>query len=112
MTIIEWLNENVDAGDAIICVLIAYVVWFLLWKAFLKRFFSKSPIGSIGDHISELGATATFGICFLLLVVVSLFVTSIQAVFVYELTLLLPLTLFWGAIGAFVIFLIKVINKK
>ena len=112
MTIIEWLNENVDAGDAIIYLLIAYVLWYILWKIFLRKLFRKCPVGSLGEHLSDLGATGIFGICLFILLILTLLVTSIQLTWGYGWTLIFPLAVFWGGIFAFAVFLMKVLKKK
>lgn len=104
--ILEWLNSNFDAGDAIIFGLIAFAIWFVFWKLISKLFW-KHKLYSI----LELGAVGSFGILIFLSLIVVLFIASIQAVIGYGAKLLIPLIIFWGGVITFFVFLIRKLRK-
>lgn len=94
-TLIEWLNENFDAGDGLVYGLIALVAWFILWKLLLGRLLEKCACKSFGYALFELGAGGTFLVIFFLLFIAVLFITSIQAVIIDGLKIVFPLLFFW-----------------
>ena len=114
MNIIEWLNLNFNAGDAIDYGLIAFVIWSVLWNL-ISFITSKIKDYSLNyDLMNEgpiLGTIGSFGIALFLSVIVVLIVASIQAVIEYGAKLVFPYLIFSGIITAFVIFFIKKINK-
>ena len=112
MNIIEWFNENVDAGDAILFALVAFVVWFAMWHLFVKQLLVKCSWGYDLVNMGRfLGPCAAFGILMFFSVVLGLFVASVQAVFTIGVKMLFPLLLFWGGIIALSVFFIKHIKK-
>lgn len=102
MNIIEWLSKKFDAGDVIIYGLIAFVICFFSWKL-INKVLKKHKLHSL----LELGAIGSFGILIFLLLIVVLFVASIQAAIEHGIKLIFPLLIFWGGFIAFVIFFIK-----
>ncbi len=111
MNIIEWLNTNFDAGDAMICGLIALVVWIILWKLLVCKILEKCNPGSFGYGLSELGAVGCFGVLVFFLIIAVLLVASVQAVITYGIKMLFAVLLFWGGIIAVLIFIIKKVAK-
>lgn len=107
MNIIEWINTNFDAGDAIINALIALVIWIIIWKLIICKILDKYNIYSL----KELGVLGSFGILIFLLIPVVLFIASIQAIIEYGIRLLFPLLIFLGGFTVFVIFFIKKFNE-
>lgn len=107
MNIIDWLNSNFDAGDAIIGGMITLGVWFVLWKLLMSKLFEKYKLYSF----LELGVFGTFGIFIFLSLIVVLIIASIQAVIQFGAMLVIPLLLFWGCLIAFSIFFIKKIRE-
>lgn len=108
MNIIEWLNTTVDAGDAIIFALIAFPVWFILWHLLISKLHKNSNI--INDLVEIgpiLGALASLSIVVFLAFIALLFVASIQAIIEFGVKMIFPLLLFWGAIIALFIFIVK-----
>ena len=110
--IIELINSNFDAGDALIGGIIALVAWPILWRLIFERFLRRCKVTSFGYALYELGALGTFGILIVLSLIAILFIGSIQAVIGYGIRLLLPLFIFWGGIIAIAILVIKAIRKK
>lgn len=112
MNIIEWLNDNFDAGDAIIYSLIALAVWFVLWHLIIRKLFRKSTfINEIMDYGPILAPLASFGILLFVSVIAVLFIASIQAALSYGAKMIFVLLLFWGGIITFFVFLIRHIRK-
>ena len=108
MSIIEWLNSNIDAGDAIIYGLIALVIWFILWHLLISKLHKKSNI--INDLVEMgpiSGALASLSIVVFLAFIALLFVASIQITIEFGVKMIFPLLLFWGAIIALFIFIVK-----
>lgn len=115
MNIIEWLNANFDAGDAIIYGLIALVVWTILWNIFnlitsklLKKYDLNYDLFDMGPIRAPM---ASFGILIFLSLIVVLFIVSIQAAIEYGTKMLFPLLIFWGGFIAFVVFFIKKLKE-
>ncbi len=114
MNIIEWLNESIDAFDAICYCLIAFVVWCVLWNltniitSKLKKFDLNYDLLEMGPI---LGSIASFGIAVFLTLIVLLLVGSIQAAMENGIKLAFPLLIFWGAVIAFFVFLIRKLKK-
>lgn len=112
MNIIEWFNSNTDAGDAAVHLIIAYGVWWILWRLFIKKSLAKSSWGDfIIDEWPKAGSIVTF--CFLLLaaLIVVLLIASVQAVAEYGGKMIFALSAFWGGVAAFVTFLIKRLRR-
>lgn len=115
MKIIEWLNSSFDSKD-LIYILIAFVVWFILWHLIIKRIIDKkckptSFFSSFLDAGPFLGPLEAFGILVFLSFFALLFIASIQIAIEYGIKMSLVLVAFWSVIIAFVIFLIKYIKK-
>lgn len=112
MNIIEWFNSNTDAGDAAVSLIIAYAVWWMLWRLFIKRLLYNTNWGSdILEEYPKAGSIVTF--CFLLLaaLIVVLLIASVQAVAEYGGKMIFALSAFWGGFAAFVTFLIKRLRR-
>lgn len=115
MNIIEWLNTNFDAGDAIIYGFIAFVIWFILWHLInlitskLIKFDLNYDLMNMGPILAPM---VSFGIAIFASFIVILFIASIQAAIQYGTKLALPLLLFWGGFTAFVIFFIKKFKEQ
>ena len=110
--IIEWLNSGFDISY----VLIAFVIWAILWNLInivtskiLKKYDLNYDLLNMGPI---LGTIVSFGIAIFLSLVILLFVASIQITIDYGVKLLIPLIIFWGGFTAFVIFFVKKFNKK
>lgn len=110
--IIEWLNTNTDAGDAIFYGLISLVIWYILWKLLLGKLLGKCNVNSFGYRIYELGAGGSWCVLIFLLLIAALIIASIQAAITYGLKMIFVLFLFWGAIITIFALVIKNINKK
>ena len=111
-TLIEWLNANLDAGDAIIYSLIGLVVWFVIWHLIISRLFGKYEfIGDLMDYGPILAPIASFGMLLFLSVFVVLFISSIQATLSYGAKMIFALSLFWSGVIAFFVLLIRRIRK-
>ena len=108
MNILEWLQENVSAGAALICGLVALCVWVALWKLVIVRILKKKKVYSM----IELGALGSFGILFFIVLTTVLFIASIQALGEYGAKMILPLFAFWGIVTAAIIFIVVKIKKK
>ena len=106
MNIIERLNKSIDAGDAILYDVLAFIIWFILWKL-ISILLEKHKLYSL----LELGAVGSFAILLFLAIIVVLFIASIQAAISLGFQLLLPLTFFWGGFIAIVVFIIKKLKK-
>ena len=106
MNIIEWLGENVDAFDAIVFALIAFAIWFFLWKLIGKLLEKRKAYSLL-----ELGAVGSFMILVFIAIIVVLLIASIQAAISLGLQLLLPIIVFWGAVIAFFVFVIRKLKK-
>lgn len=107
MNIIEWLGANVDAFDAILFGLIAFAIWFFLWKL-IRILLEKYKLYSL----MELGVMGSYLILVFFAFVVVLFIASIQGAMEYGIKLALPLLIFWGGFTAFVIFFVKKFRNK
>ena len=112
MNIIEWINTQFDAGDAILGGLITLAIWFMLWKLFLGRLLEKCNCGSFGHAIYELGAGGSWCVLMFLIFIAVLFIASIQAAIAYGLKMIFVLLLFWSAIITLFVFIIKYIRSK
>ena len=106
MNILEWINANFDAGDAIIHGLIALAIWFVIWKLIYKVL-DKHNLYSL----KELGVLGSYLILIFFALIVVLLIASIQATIEYGIKLLFPLLIFWGGFTALVIFFIKKFNE-
>ena len=106
MNIIEWLGANVDAFDAIMYGLIAFAIWFFVWKL-ISILLEKHKLYSL----LELGVVGSYGILLFLAVIIVLCIASIQAAISLGLQLLIPITVFLGALIAFFVFLIRKLKK-
>lgn len=106
MNIIKWLNTTVDAFDVIAYGIIAFLIWFVLWKL-ISILLEKYKLYSL----IEFGALGSFGILLFLALIIVLFIASIQAAINFGLQLLCPLAVFWGALIVFFVFLIKKLKK-
>lgn len=112
MNIIEWLNSNLDAGNAIIFSLIALAVWFILWHLMLKKLLVKCDWGyDLVNMGPALGPGAAFGILLFFFIIAVLFIASIQAVLTIGAKMIFPLLIFWGGIITFFVLLIRHIKK-
>ena len=107
MNIIEWLGANVDAFEAIIFALIAFVIWFFLWKL-ISILLEKHKLYSL----MELGVMGSYLILVFFAIMAILFIASIQASIEYGIKLAFPFLIFWGAFTVFLVFLIKKIKGK
>ena len=114
MNIIEQkLNRPFRAID-ILYILIALVIWFIVWHLIIVKLFGNcSFIRELMDYGPILAPIASSGILIFLSLFVILFIASIQAVLLYraKITLILLLLLFWSGVIAFFVFLIRHIRK-
>ena len=110
--ILELINSNFDAGDALIGGIIALVAWSILWRLVFERFMRRCNVTSFGYALYELGSLGTFGILIALSLIAILFIGSIQAVIGYGIKLLFPLFIFWGGFVTIAILIIRAIRKK
>ena len=106
MNIIEWLDENVDAFDAIVFALIALAIWFIVWKL-LSKVLEKYKL----YNFMELGVMGSYLILIFFAFIVVLLIASIQGAIEYGLKLAFPLLVFWGGFAAFAVFFIKKFKK-
>lgn len=105
---IDLLNSPFD-----VCALIGFVaVWFVLWHAILKRILKRCKVTSIWYELYELGAFGTIAIVVFFLIIVAIFIGSIQATIVYGIKLLFPLLLFWGGFVAIAVLIVRAVRKK
>ena len=112
MNIIEYINGNFDAGDAIIHSLIALVVWFVAWHLIISKLFRKyTLIDELMDYGPILAPLASFGILLFLSVIAVLFIASIQAALSYGAKMIFSLLLFWGGSITFFVLLIRHMRK-
>ena len=112
MNIIEWLTSNFDAGDGLIFSLIAFAVWFILWHLLLKKVFEKNCwLDDFVEMGPIAGPAATFGILIFLSIIAVLFISSIQAALDYGTKMIFALSIFWGILITFFVFLIRKFRK-
>lgn len=107
MNIIEWLDENVDAFDAMVFALIALAIWFVVWKLLGKVLEKYKLYG-----LMELGVMGSYLILVFFAFIVVLLISSIQGAIEYGIKFAFPLLIFWGGFTAFVIFFVKKFNNK
>ncbi|MBQ3495725.1 MAG: hypothetical protein IJA76_03455 [Clostridia bacterium] len=113
MNIIEWLNTNFDAGDAIIYGLIALVIWSIIWRLFIVKVFGKTAfISDLMNEHPRLASVASFGILLFFSVIVVLLISSIQAGLEYGAKMIFMLLIFWGVVITFFVLLIRKITKN
>ena len=112
MNIIEQtLNRPFRAID-ILYILIALVIWFIVWHLIIVKLFNKCYfISGLMDEGPIRAPLASFGLLLMLCVLVILFIASIQAALLYGAKMILALLLFWGGIITFFVFLIRRIRK-
>ena len=112
MNIIEQtLGSPLEAID-ILNALIALVIWFIVWHLIIVRFFNKFAF--ISGLMSEgpiLAPLISYMILLCLYVVAILFIASIQLVMSEGAKALFACLLFWGPVTAFFILLIRHIRK-
>ena len=109
--IIEWLNSSFDGGDAIVTLIIVFVIWYLIWKRFLSKWLYKHNVGSFAYTLYEVGPIGIFGIAIIFVILITLLIGSIQAVVSIGINLLPALLFFWALIIGFFIFFVKKMRK-
>ena len=110
ITLLEWLEGNVDGGAVFVWGIVAMLILCLLWWLFLGDLLHKCNVSSLGYKLYEAGPIGTFGILLFLKFFIVLLITSIQASFIHGAKMIFPLLVFWGIIVAAVIFIAK--HKK
>lgn len=112
MNIIEQtLNSPFELSD-ILYILIAFVIWFILWHLIISKLFKKyTIIYELMDYGPILAPIASFGILLFFSVIAILFIASIQVVLTIGAKMIFPLLIFGGGIITFFVFLIRHIKK-
>lgn len=110
-TILDFLNENVDGGDVLIWGLIILIAWCLIWRLFLGEWLFKHDVGTFWHDMYEIGPGGTLGLALVLLILIALFVTSIQAGLAFGGKLVLILCIFWGGLIFCFVKLIQYLKK-
>ena len=109
--VIDLLNSPLTIYH-ILGALCAVAVWFAFWHLLLKTLLKKCKVTSFGHTLYELGAFGTFGVIVFLLIIVILFIASLQAVLSYGVRMIFPLFMFWGGLVTIAILIIRAIRKK
>lgn len=112
MNIIEWLNSSYDAFDAVVFLTIVFIVWYLVWRLFLRKWLYKHDVSSVAYGLYELGAAGVFGLAIFFVFLMVLFIGSFQMIPVYGIKMFIPLTFFWGIVIVFFVAIIRAIRKK
>ena len=112
MNIIEWLQTNVDAGDALIISLISLGTLFILYHLFLTKILEKFDFGyDLLQMGPILGPLALFCILLFLSIITVLFISSVQAISEYGIGMIFALLLFWGGFITISVLIIRYIKK-
>ena len=112
MNIIEQtLNRPFRAVD-ILYILIALVIWFIVWHLIIVKLFNKCNfISGLMDEGPIRAPLISFCLLIMLCIFVVLFIASIQAALLYGAKMILVLLLFWGGLIALFVLLIRHIRK-
>ena len=106
------LDFTLNAPFDIFTLLKAVFVWYILWHLIIRRILGRCRVTSFWHELYELGAFGTLAIVIFVLIMVILFISSIQAVIEYGIKLLFPLFVFWGIFIAIAILIIRSISKN
>ena len=81
MTILDVLNQRVDAGDVIFWGLIVLIAWCIIWRLFLGKWLFKHDVGTFWYAMYEAGPIGTFGLVLMALVLLTLPIAAMQYLF-------------------------------
>ncbi len=89
-----------------------FVIWFIVWKLFLEKRLFSCKASSFWYGLYELGPLGTFAVIIFLGFFIVLLIASIQAAIEVGIKMIFPLILFWGAVIAVGIAIIKKLRKE
>ena len=109
--LLEFLNDTIAARDILFWGLIMLATWCILWHLFLGDWLHDHDVTTFWYAMYELGPVGTFGLALMILLIIVLFITSIQAAFIFGGKLILAICAFWGGLAFCLIKLINSIRK-
>lgn len=110
-TLLEFLNENTDAGDVLFWGVIALCIWCLLWRLFIGEWLRKHEVTTFWYTMYEAGPVGTFGLALMGLVLLALLITSLQAVSAYGPKVIAAAAFFWVVLITVAVLIVRSIKK-
>ena len=111
LTLLEFLNENTDAGDILFWGVIALCTWCLLWRLYIGEWLRKHEVSTFWYAMYEAGPLGTFGLALVGLLLLALLVTSLQAVSSYGPKVAAAAAFFWAVLIAVAVLIARSIKK-
>ena len=110
-TLLDILNNTERTGETLLWLLAILAVWSLMWRLFIGEWLGNHEVNTFWYAMYDFGPGGTFMLALVAFIVLVLFITSIQAAFIYGLKLILVLCCFWGGFIFFIVKLIQHIKK-